>query len=423
MPYSTTTCDRCGRSGAVEVFWDDNVFRSAQEFIDDAYGHESVPFLCGCQDEEFPDDEDEDDRFIGSGGEEPDEDVQPRPVLADGSPIMIPYLPGRPYRLMSFEQEFTGNLGEMAFRLAEVVDCPRLVENYSDLGGRHFCIVKSDSSCGGEVLYSKLDLTDPNVCGYFVQANDAVRGAKREGAVGMTTACGFHAHIGLNADPSRGVSAFDMDGVLRLYRLHCYLEDVCFRLGASHWERHRTEGRGYASIVPKNLAGKLQIGQQLLSDRYGLNLSPYLYRVRNCRCGAVQFEEIDRCTCLMEKPTVEFRWPNATCNLRKIHAYAALMQAMVAWAGDEGNHDVALGLPTNEYLSPANATAAADRLVVPTLLWMAESLVLTGEEWLSILYCADHAPRINLSARERTALIRAGTGHAARTMLVPIGVS
>lgn len=361
------TCPSCGACTCAECVAARDRARDAAD--DDGY-------------REPDDDDDDDDR-------ERDPSSVPTPARATTGAAFLPVLPGRPVRPMSFEQELSRGSHRAAAALYQAGFSPWTdVHGYgsSESASREhrtrgtFVHVETDSSCDGEVIYSRLDLNDDNAAREFEAAFGIVRDLHAERSVSLNALCGFHIHV--------GIQGFGMRAIENLYHVHNHLEDVLYRIGSTNWRAHRSDmsGNHYAPTVQKNLRGKTSIGHWLQRSRSGLNLSNYLASRASCTCGAFTFADWERCTCDLPKATVEFRWPNATTNLRKVHAFAALLQAVVAVAAnaDDGEYE---RLPALDFTGSRTAPSIVEWET--RFQWMGANLSLTRNEWESVAYCVE----------------------------------
>lgn len=231
----------------------------------------------------------------------------------------------RPVRMTSIEMEFASGTREAARALTRAgIRCERNAPNPSTT----WCYWKEDGSCDGEIVFDRLLLDqklDSDVLTHALRVLDKKRRERRD--VRVSTKCGVHIHVDM-----QGTS---MSTVESLYHLFKYLEDVLYGIASANWELHRMDAASnrYANPIPKGGKGARQIGQLLTRDRYyGMNLSPYLEAMRECGCGAHEWGTWEECTCRLTKPTVEFRLFNTTTNPRKMLAFVALCQSLVAAA-------------------------------------------------------------------------------------------
>lgn len=249
--------------------------------------------------------------------------------VTDISPAMFTNI-GRRIPLVSFEQEFSGNGDRVATELYNLgIGNSRYSEGYHMAEGRRdrdsdrFCFVETDSSCGYELIFQKVDLSDRDMADKISEAQRIMKKLRDEEQIRLSAACGFHVHV--------DVSNWGMREIVSAYHLWNYLEDTIFRFASAFWNLHREEevGGGYSRAVPKGYEGRAQIGRALSERRDALNFSHILRERSNCGCGAGWYEDWENCTCNLAQPTLEFRVFNATINQRKIRAYLAFCVAFV----------------------------------------------------------------------------------------------
>jgi hypothetical protein len=238
--------------------------------------------------------------------------------------MTVAYLDERPTRLQSFEQEFSRGTYAAATALThQGILCPDYVDSPV------FCSWHGDGSCDGEIVWDRLLLDKPLDERAFRRGQNVLESGRREsnGTSWQTsTACGLHVHVDLQG--------YSMANVESLYHAYNYMEDALYGIGSAGWDRHRiAEGNRFAQLTPKGAKSPREIGQFMTQDRYfGLNLSPFLGAITRCQCGAYRYADWGKCECQLPKATVEFRVFNATTNSRKLFAYSALTQALVAAA-------------------------------------------------------------------------------------------
>lgn len=356
---------------------------------------------CETEDEpDYPSDEEDDYSMsdINDDAEiEESSNEQPFPIRADAPMLYLPNLIGRKIRLMSFEQEIGNGSSKrsVASRLYDRGFAPDAdVRGYGSSGdvehgnygdGQTFAHVENDGSCGGEIIYSKLDLNDTRQAERFESAIGEIRELIRTREISLTFEAGFHIHV--------GIQGFGMSAIENLYHVHNYLEDFLFRIGSANWSCHRDEhtGSGYSEKTRKGMRGAAEIGRRMASGRYALNLSNYLASRSHCRCGAFEFANWEDCTCNLRKPTVEFRWPNATANFRKIHAFAATIQSLVSLA-ENAPKNAFQDLPAMEYSSADETGTFWAEETYKRIAFIGENLIMTKEERDSLAYCVASAP-------------------------------
>lgn len=248
-----------------------------------------------------------------------------------------------------------------------------------------FCHVEGDSSLGaggGELVISKINMTDPAQLDKLHQTVTVMRGEVKAGNIEINLRCGTHFHVDAHG--------FGIGHTRNLVLITNYLEDVIYRLSAARWRRHR--GREFAIPTDKGpFPTRRDFGIRFFSrneHHSALNLGNYWSAVRNsCRCGATIVGEYEACTCNLGKCTFEFRFFNGTSNFRKLHAYASLCQSMVSYAKlfDDLTEQAYPAMEYNEqYQSnfPADIREAWDA----RLRWMLANLYFSDTERDSLLY-------------------------------------
>jgi hypothetical protein len=234
---------------------------------------------------------------------------------------------GRTVPLVSFEQEFVGNGEAVARKLHDAgLAYAGYVDGYHMSGGRDdeaFCYVETDSSCGYELVFSRLNMARAQTAESLSTAQRILKDLRSEGLIRISARCGFHVHV--------DVSDWGMKEIVSAYHLWNYLEDPIFRFASAFWGEHREEevGGGYSTPIPKGYSGRRDIAHTLNDRRDSLNFSHILRAKSGCRCGASIYEDWANCSCNLNQPTLEFRVFNATMNPRKIKAYLAFCIAFV----------------------------------------------------------------------------------------------
>jgi len=116
----------------------------------------------------------------------------------------------------------------------------------------------------------------------------------------------------------------------------------------------------------------------------GLNFENYYRALGQCSCAALRFGEWDSCQCSLSKTTVEFRVFNSTTSMRKIHAYAALTQSMVA-------HCIRVNVRAEEYVPMeyirGEVSSSQQDEWKPRLQYIFENLYFSPVERESVMYC------------------------------------
>lgn len=308
----------------------------------------------------------------------------------------------RPVRLTSIEQEVGSGGGRacVALHHAGLTGSPTMDGYHTTRRGRtdrsvYACVPEHDSSCGGEFIWDRLLLSDPVDAGLLARGQGALRPLLQSRAVRFTMDAGLHVHV----DAHR----LGMETLESLYHLTCYLEDVLFRLASANWSTHRADrGSGYASPIRKGLNGRSAIGATMALGRDALNLSPYLQARHHCACNATQYEAWQECTCLLPAATIEWRVFNATGNVRKLHAYTALANSLIARA-QLAPHDPA-AYPSNAYqrLNGIAPDAARVEAWTSVLDFLFRKVPFTRSERAALVYCGRRSELRPAFTAERT---------------------
>lgn len=302
---------------------------------------------------------------------------------ANTSRLHVKSMTNRPVRMTSVEIEvgMGGNYLAEAFYNAGLSDVDHM-GGYHDMDDSSFVRVEEDSSVAAEVIFSRM-LLDSSDAGKFEKGIGIIRFAIDAGKSKLDMRCGLHVHV--NLSKGNGALCYGMDDVASLYHLWNYVEDTIFRLGAANWKGHRSEfGNDYAPKTTKGFTTSVEIGRNMNGRRGALNLSNYLGARHNCNCGAFDFGNWRECTCDLGRSTVEFRVFNTSANSRKIRAYVALCQALVAAAAlkrygpDE--------YPAFEWTDGGDVDVSASK---ERLEFILNELPLTNDERQDILYCAE----------------------------------
>jgi hypothetical protein len=269
------------------------------------------------------------------------------------------------------------------------------VQSYHRGAGAGFAHIERDSSVDWELVAGPIAVNDPTQMAKLNKLIRWVRKHIQNEHVKLDLRCGLHIHV--------GAERASMIGAYNLHHLYTFLEDVLFRLGAAKWSVHRTlvqeRGMHYCATVPKN-DSKARFARAMEGNRYyGLSFSNYLEAMlTRCECGAVRYDSWDECECNLGKCTFEFRLFNTTANQRKIHAYLALCQALVAKAlsmpeitsADETFPAMPFSRMRVKDMPEEGLIQVLDSWEV-RLEWMASELPLTREERESILYCINNS--------------------------------
>lgn len=303
---------------------------------------------------------------------------------------------GREVPLVSFESEFSGNGDMVARRLYDAgFGMNRHPDAYHNSSGRFdrtqgsdtFCYVETDSSCGYELIFDRLQLRNRNQAERISQVFTILKELKEEGNISLSARCGFHVHV--------DVSTWGMKEIVSAYHLWNYLEDPIFRFASAFWNSHRDEevGGGYSTPVPKGHVSRRDIGRVLDGRRDALNFSPILRARQNCGCSAIIYEDWANCTCAVSQPTLEFRVFNATLNQRKIKAYLAFCIAFVNKVKEVEFDPVNfpemrwVSTPRKEGVIAGDEYKSWDEATIERVKFIMNEFPLTGAEKGDINYC------------------------------------
>lgn len=256
--------------------------------------------------------------------------------------------------------------------------------------------VEYDSTVDWEAVIGPLNMAASDHVKTLDSVMKAIRSEIKKGTLKLDLRCGLHIHVG--AERTSLAKAYNLSHIFT------YLEDPFFRIGAAKWPFHRgSQGSNYAAPVPKH-SRKLDFYTQQGGRRtpgrenhyYALSFSNYFNSMmRNCACGAAGAGMWDECTCPnLGKCTFEFRLFNTTANMRKLRAYLALSQAMVAKAVSlpeiaRPNEEFP-GLPFNQRVFKEMEDVEAGELVdawKPRIAYIFNELPLTTDEKEAVLYC------------------------------------
>lgn len=375
QPYEPGTVVFSLDLDGAEPYGDAEAFRN----YNSTYVEDWAPYDCSnCCDEGCRECRDEDtyDPYGESTTDDP---------MASTSRLHVKALKSRPARKTSVEIEvgMGGNYLAEAFHSAGLSDYDYM-GGYHDMDDSSFVRVEEDSSVAAEVIFSKMRLDNLTDAQRFERGIGIIRQAINDDRCKLDMRCGLHIHINLGHEADGG-KALSMDGVASLYHLWNYLEDTIFRLGSANWKGHRSEfGNDYAPATRKGLPTNREIGQAMQHGRGSLNLSNYLLSRGNCRCGAFDFGSWQDCTCNLGRSTVEFRVFNTSANSRKIRAYVALCQALVAAAEVKRYGPDEYPVLSWEDGGDVDVSASKERLE-----FILNELPLTNDERQDILYCAE----------------------------------
>ena len=343
---------------------------------------------------------------------------------------------GRPFRIISVETELDGAAQALAQDLCSqgIVGYPD-VQRYSwhpEPNHPHIAFLKFDGSVtGGELVFDKLDLTNPAHAAAMLRAHERLRGLEKNGDVQYNPNCGGHIHM--------DAAGFGFHDLIRLMTVFGFCEEPIFRLaGAGKTYGHRTlyagydrtnHGGGFADPISKGPFNTPKAAWQTMSTQKrmsGLNTNLYLAQVDangashggklcNGGCsGAMEFiapkkntygETMTRgiydkktCTCPKKKNTIEWRVWNAQGNPRILYAWIALMQAMHAYSWVPVNE-----LKAYKKVDPMPAftwtwrpfsklTEAEARLAQDRVQFMFSEFPLTSEEKDALRYAFMRTP-------------------------------
>jgi hypothetical protein len=325
---------------------------------------------------------------------------------AESEVTEIPSIPGREVvRLCGVEIEgangtSNGNALAEAFYRNDLSSTDSMTGYH---GGRDtgFAHVERDSSVDWEAVLGPLNAAEPDDMAELNTAVRVIRTMVKDGTLGLDLRAGCHIHV--------EAARVSLDGAFNLNTLFAYLEDVMFRLGAARWPVHRAVANDEYTIPVLKEERKLAFARFHESPdedthHFALSFHNYFSRMlNNCRCGATRYDSWEDCTCELGKCTFEFRVFNTTANPRKLHAYLALSQAMVAKAAGMGKLDSPLmEFPPLTFeprrfkdMSPTNQ----EQMVVEwqrRLQWMFRELPLTDDEKESIAYCVRHSELVSV---------------------------
>jgi hypothetical protein len=329
----------------------------------------------------------------------------PRDWLPRHGSLTIPSVAFRPFRTISYEMELDGD-GELVARtlyrcgLVPLSKVAGYNHSPDDKKAEYPCFMKYDGSVGaGEVIAYLLNLDDESHADALMDTCRKIHSLIQMKKASIGPTCGGHIHVDAHN--------FSYGDVWRLLTVFNYLEDALYRIaGAGAEWGHRSlrpegrarNGEGYtASPVKGPFGTKGAVGQSIQAQRRnsGLNFTPYISAAGLCECGSMAYEDSKNCKCNLGKSTIEWRVFNSTANPRILHAWIALVQAMMAWS--EGDDD-----PTPEWekqyepfawtcrsfgsLSTSNKATVRSRVE-----WMFRNLPLTEDERDSLAYAVEQS--------------------------------
>lgn len=290
----------------------------------------------------------------------------------------------------------TGNGGNLAHELYRVnlSSIYTMVDHQS--GERYGTVhVERDSSVDWEVVIGPLNMARAEEARTLDGVVKTIRTLVRDKVLTLDLRCGLHVHV--------SAAKVGLHQAYNLSHLFTYLEDPFFRIAAAKWPYHRaSQGSHYCAPIPKfnrklefyNSRGGVPSGRE--NHYFALSFSNYFNaKLRNCQCGAVGAGVWDECTCPgLGKCTFEFRLFNTTANPKKVLAYVALCQALVAKAISMEEiarpHDEYPGLEFNRTVFRDMSADDQRNLVAdwrPRLAFILNELPLTTEEKEAVLYC------------------------------------
>lgn len=244
--------------------------------------------------------------------------------------VQIASLPGRTTRLISVEQEISEGAGSVCHLLGQGG-----LLGYTEGGRPGGVLIKEDGSLGyegGEVLYSRFNLSDSSDSTEFSRMTAQIASLRSSRAVSLRPNAGVHIHV----------SCRDMDGEMftpramaALYEMFEWASPLLYPLSSLGWGSHR--GEGYcrkpdkiADLSPGKVAQRLTAS----GERYlGLNYQRLLDAVNRCRCGACSCGDWNACTCgVLNDATIEWRLFNSTTSPKTLHTYLIVALSMTAHA-------------------------------------------------------------------------------------------
>lgn len=314
--------------------------------------------------------------------------------------LVIPTIPGREViRLVGVEIEGAngddiveregGNILARALYDAGLSSMHSMGGYHSSEGRRMTVHVERDSSVDWELVIGPLNVADPTQVGTLNQSVRVVRNLINDRTLKLDMRAGLHVHVEAAKVP--------FEAAYNLHRLYMNMEDFLYRLGAAKWPYHRSvnrRGRDQAGKSP-NTEGKLHFARTFAGQRYyGLSFDNYFARYfDHCECGARNYGLFAECECNLGKCTFEFRLFNTTANTRKIHAYLAISQALVAKAITMEEITERDAFPPLDFTKTkvSDMHPSTRRKMVneweKRIVFVNEQLPLTPEEKASIHYC------------------------------------
>lgn len=323
----------------------------------------------------------------------------PEDWVPAGGNLLIPSTEFRPFRTISIEMELDGD-GPLAARTlyaCGLVPIPTVAtyNQHPDTQLEYPCFLKHDGSVtAGELIAYLLNLDEKAHADVLLDVCKKVHSLVQMKKLSHGPTAGGHIH----ADAHN----YSFGDVWRLLTVFNYVEDPFYRIagaGSEYGHRmllpdgSRMRAGGYAASPVKGPFGtKGELGNSIQSQgrHHGLNFTPYLGASQVCKCGSMMYDDAKNCKCNLGKATIEWRVFNSTHNPRILHAWIALVQAMMAWATGDGDPTQAWEanyppLPWSnqpwKQLSTDYKTLAAERIE-----WMFRNLPLTDNERDSLVY-------------------------------------
>jgi hypothetical protein len=324
------------------------------------------------------------------------------PTLPDTQPyyISIDALELRPARLLSIEQELTAGGAAVAAMLADYgLSHERHIQYYSSAPSKGWICVCEDGSLpsnGGEVKYSKFDLSQPHDAERMSLAVTKIRQLHKDaGIVDVGSSAGMHIHQSAKDQNGTVLGPYEM---CCLHELFSHYEDMIYGLAAAGWQWHRIQrgNNDYAKPIPKmshkdKTAWKLS--RNMRGKYYGINFERLLHVVGSCSCGSVKFGSWSDCECgAFDGATVEWRVFNTSTMPETIHAWALVSSAMMALA-----HLHKAGELTDHPFHTANASSPSRiRARQDALRRFLRTAPLTDDERDVIRAAAERSPLLKI---------------------------
>lgn len=329
-------------------------------------------------------------------------------VLEKQPTMLVEANKARPVRLCSVELEVVAGASYVLKELYNKGLTPHgeCLRHWSNAPA--FCYMEKDGSlpeypAGGEVIFSKLRMDDATTAQKVAEAVGVIRKYAKSGDATIDLRTGTHIHIDFHK--------CGFNHVRNTVVLHNYIEDVIYRLGAANYTRHR--GTHYAIVLPKaGISTQEEFNRHFFTrgahdpdhqHHSVLNVEPYYKAARSCQCGHLVGPTPEACECQLGKCTVEFRVFNGTSSWKKLHAYIALCQSLVAYARAHDDLDVD-DFPPVLYNAIGEIDDTLKRAWIERLTWMFKNLWFSAEERDSINYCIEHSDLGLLSYAQRRAL-------------------